>query len=130
MKRSLPILFLSVMLALAGCVNWADKNKPIDFIPELLNSIAEAKVRPIQLTGMQKSKVFSSLAGPVKDAFMAGNLKPEIYASWSNRRNDMVTLVRYSENEERYVFLTYDSAGRVFAFGGGQAKGTNPPWLK
>jgi hypothetical protein len=118
------------MLALTGCANWADQNKPVDFIPETLSSISEAKVRPIQLSEIQKSKLFSSLSGPVKKDFMSKDLKPEVFASWFSRRNDMVTLVRYTVTGDRYVFITYDIDGRVFAFGGGRSDGGSPPWLK
>jgi hypothetical protein len=129
--KTIPILLLlSFIFTLGGCVNWADQNKPVDFIPEVLKSISEAKIRPIQLTETQKTKLFSSLAGPVKKDFMGRDLNPEVFASWFSRRNDMVTLVRYEKAGERYVFITYDTTGRVFAFGGGQIEGGNPPWLK
>lgn len=123
------LLIVLAVLTFAGCVNWADRNARVSFVPQLLRQIEQAPVRPIQLGDAQRRELFSSLSGPVKQEFLAKDLKPEVFASWFEEDRRAVTLVRYSQDGARFAFIAYGPDGKVFAMGGGQIR-VDPPWEK
>jgi hypothetical protein len=122
------LLIVTTVTALVGCAsNWAARNEPVTFIPEVLKAIETAQLRPIKLTDSQRDQLLKSLHGPVRGDFMSDDLQPEVLASWWYQR-DKVTFVRYSKDKRRFVFVSYLSDGRLFGSGDGTAG--DPPWTK
>ena len=125
LKRFPLPLFIAITSTFCGCANWATRNAPVTFVPEVLKAIEAAPSRPIQLTNSQRDQLFASLHGPVRRMFLSDSLEPEVLASWWYRR-DCVTFVRSAKDKNGFVFVTYLPNGQLFGSGGGTSG--EPPW--
>jgi hypothetical protein len=122
----IAFLFLA---ALAGCRNWVEVNEPISFVPTVLRSLADlpAPQRSLRLTDGQASELVGSLRGAVRRAFTQADLDPTIEVSWWYGSRGTVAFVRFARDRKSHVWIAYDSSGRLFGQGSGNAP-AQPPW--
>ena len=122
-------------IVVCGCAtNWATANKPVTFLPDVVQALETTTTLPITLTDEQSSELLESLGGPVRREFTSKDLNPDILASWHVARfgspaPNCITFVRLPKNNgQYYAYIAYTPDGQLFSAGGGRKESSTPPW--
>ena len=101
----------------------------VSFVPEVLRALAAAPQRPIKLTDAQRDEVCRAVRGSLRHDLCNAQMESEMSVSYWNDKRDTIAVVRYNKNRKDFVWVSFDSAGRLFGDGGGHDP-ISLPWTK